>query len=168
MLSCYTLQSWFFPFSHSQNVCAFPVSDLTGVPCRPGYVFVLSHMSFNLPKMGNQCSQEKHPLPCLKPLDICSVLVSPQASLPFITLLLFFFSFKIYLGNKLFQQTLCPHLFNFSHFCSLSLLSYFFSGRSHIAEPSLKLATCLNLILNSWSFPKLGIQVCLTVPGLSL
>lgn len=37
------------------------------------------------PKWGNKCSQEKHPLPCLKPLDICSVLVSPQASLPFIT-----------------------------------------------------------------------------------
>lgn len=68
-------------------------------------------------KWGNKCSQEKYPFPCLKPLDICSILVSPQASLPFITLLLlFFFSFKIYLGNKIFQQTLCPHLFNFGRF----------------------------------------------------
>lgn len=82
------------------------------------------------PKWGNKCSQEKHPLPCLKPLDICSVLVSPQATLPYITLLLFFFffSFKTYLGNKTFQQTLCPHLFNFGRFCSLFLLSYVFDG----------------------------------------
>lgn len=56
-------------------------------------------------KWGNKCSQEKYPLPCLKRLDICSILISPQASLPSITLLLLFFFHSQYIwGTKYFNK----------------------------------------------------------------
>lgn len=59
-------------------------------------------------KWGNKCSQEKYPFPCLKPLDICSILVSPQASLPFITLLLLFFFIQNISGEQNISTNFMP------------------------------------------------------------